>query len=378
MKLNARQLLLLFLLSSLFADADTITMKNGNSMDGIILKETPAEVTLSVGVGSVTIKRSQIATIRKSDAQGESQLKDAWQQHYFAHEKYVPKGLESVAAEFRTIDSQRNAAMENLARLQSPTTARNTLQDELRQLQKESVDCMSQLPPELPPANAEHEAEIENYNALITRHNALLARMEIVNDAIAQKRVTDNNCRKQISSYLQALLDFQTTFEARYDQHRQTGGTKQEDIFFAEMAQRVSAYSNEIKETDVPFDADDRHAIMTARINNQVDARLLLDTGATLVQISESLARRLNLQLPDNSKVKVTLADGREVTVKSVMLDSVQIADARAEGVAAIVSPSEPSQGVDGLLGMSFLQEFDVRLDGASNKLILKRFDPKQ
>lgn len=378
MKLNARQILLVFLLFSPFATADTITMKNGNTMDGIILKETPTEVTLGLGVGSVTIKRSQITAIRKSDAQGESQLKDAWQQHYFAHEKYVPKGLESVAAEFRTIDSQRNAAMENLARLRSPTTARNALQDELRRLQQESVNCMSRLPPELPPADAEHQAEIENYNALIARHNALKARMEIANHELVQAYVTDDKCRKQISSYLQALLNFQAVFETRVSQYRRSGGTKQEDVFFAELGKRIKAYSNEIRETDVPFEVDGRHAIVTARINNQVDARLLLDTGATAVQISEALARKLNLQLPDEPKVKVTLADGREIDVKPVILDSVQVADACAERVAAIVSPSEPSRGVDGLLGMSFLQGFDVRLDGFSNKLILKRFDPKQ
>ena len=107
-----------------------------------------------------------------------------------------------------------------------------------------------------------------------------------------------------------------------------------------------------------------------------MDARLLLDTGATVVQISQSLAGRLNMDLTRNPLVKVTLADGREAEVKAVMLDSVQVADARAEQVAGIVSPTELSNGVDGLLGMSFLQQFDVHLDGSSNKLILKRFDP--
>jgi clan AA aspartic protease (TIGR02281 family) len=282
-----------------------------------------------------------------------------------------------VAAEYRSIDTQRYTAMENLARLRSPTTGRKALQDELRRLQQESADCMRRLPPNLPPAGAEHATEIENYNALVGRHNTLQARMEIVNDTLMKKYAVDDNCRKQIAAYLQALLNFQTTFAARYDQHRKTGGTKQEDLFFTELARRVGAYSTEIRETDVPFETDGPHAIVTARINNQVDARLLLDTGATLVQISETLARRLNLQLPDEPKLKVTLADGSEVRVKPVVLDSIQVADARAERVGGIVSPSEPSPGVDGLLGMSFLQEFDVRLDGACNKLILKRFDPK-
>lgn len=375
MKLNARQYLLALLLFSPLAPADTITMKNGNSMDGIILKETPTEVTLGVGVGSVTIKRSQITAIRKTDAQG---VKDAWQQHYFAHEKYVPKGLESVAADFRTIDSQRHAAMKTLAYLRSPAAGQKPLRDELQRLQQESVDCMRRLPPEIPPADSEHAAEIESYNALIARHNALGGRIEIVNNELMQKQEKDDNCRKQISSYLQSLFDFQTVFEARYDQHRKDGGTKQEDVFFTEMAKRVSAYSTEINETDVPYEKDGRHAIITVRLNDQVNARLLLDTGATMVQISRAVAQKLNLQLPDESKLKVILADGREAEVKSVIFDSVQVADARAERVPGIVSASGLSPGVDGLLGMSFLKEFDVHLDGSSSKLILKRFDPKQ
>jgi clan AA aspartic protease (TIGR02281 family) len=373
MKLNARQLLLVLLLPSPFVGADTITMTNGNTMDGIILKETPTQVTLGVGVGSVTINRSQIATIQKTDAQS---VKDAWQKHYFAHEQYVPKGLESLAAEFRSIESQRVAATANLAYLRSPSAAGKRLQDEQRRLRQESIDCMRRLPPEIPPADAEHTADINNYNALISRHNAIRARMEIISDELAQASEKDDSCRKSISSYLQALLGFQAAFDARYDQHRKTGGSKQEDVFFAEMAKRVNAYSTEIRETDVPYETDGRHAIVTARINNRVDARLLLDTGATMVQISEALARKLNLQLPDEPKLKVMLADGREAEVKPVIFDSVQVADARAERVGGIVSASELAGGIDGLLGMSFLQEFDLRLDGASQKLILKRFDP--
>jgi clan AA aspartic protease (TIGR02281 family) len=377
MKLNARLFFLVILFPSPFAAADTITMKNGNSLDGIIQKETPTQITLGVGVGVVTINKSQIATIKKSDAQGESQIQDAWQQHYFAHDQYVPKGLESVAAEFRSIDAQRRAAMEDLAYLRSPAAGHKALQDELQRLQQESTDCMRRLPPTPPPADAKYAADIENYNALIGRHNALQARMEIVNDTLLKKNVMDDHCRRRIAAYLQALLNFQTVFAARYDQHRKTGGTKQEDVFFTEMAKRIGAYSTEIREIDVPFETDGLHAVVTARINNQTDARLLLDTGATLVQISETLAKRLNLRLPDEPKLKVTLADGSEVRVKPVVLDSVQVADARAEHVRGIVSPSEPSPGVDGLLGMSFLQEFDMRLDGANHKLILKRFDPK-
>ena len=374
--LNALRFVPAILLLPALVAADTILMKNGNSMDGIILKETPAEVTINVGVGSITLKRSQIASIRKSDAKGESQIKDSWQQHYFAHEKYTPKGLESLASEFRALETQRNAAWQELEDLRSPAGRTKELQNELERLDQEAVDCMRSLPPSVPPADGKHRAEIETYNTLITRNNALKARITVVRDELIKSQADDDKRRRSVSAYLQVLLNFRTKFEARHDQFRKTGGTKQEDVFFSEMARKIEAYSAEIRETDVPFEAIDRHAIITVRINDRVDARLLLDTGATVVQISQSLAGRLNMDLTRNPLVKVTLADGREAEVKAVMLDSVQVADARAEQVAGIVSPTELSNGVDGLLGMSFLQQFDVHLDGSSNKLILKRFDP--
>ena len=377
MEPNVRSFLVMTFLCSSFVAADTITLKNGRSIDGIIQKETPTQITLSLGPGAVTINKSQVASIRKSDAEGESQIRDDWRRYYFAHEKYVPQGLESLAAEYRSIDIQREAATENLARLRSSTTERKVLRDEVGRLQQESVDCMRRLPSNLPPADAKHAAEIANYNALIGRHNALGARMEIVQDALLKKEAMDEDCRKQIAAYLRALLNFQRTFAAHYDRYRKTRGTKQEDVFFTELAKKVGTYSTEIKETDIPFETDGPHAIVTARINNQVNARLLLDTGATVVQISETLADRLHLQLPDEPTLKVTLADGSEVRVKPVVFDALQVADARAEHVAGIVSPSAPSPGVDGLLGMSFLREFDMRLDGAGHKLILQRFDPK-
>ena len=378
MKLNAGPILLMLFGSISITAADTILLKNGNTLDGIILNETPTEITLDVGVGSVTVKRSQIATIQKAGTQDESRLQDDWQRRYFSHEKYVPPGLENVASEFRALESQRNAAMTSLAHLHASTSNDKVMEDELLQLKKESADCMRQLPPEIFSSNTEHKVGIDNYNKLIVRHNALQARMEVVNHELAQARLANDRSRKQISSYLQALYGFQGVFAARLDQYRKAGGTKQEDVFFTEMKKHLESYSSEIRETDVPFEVDGRHMIVSARINNRVTARLLVDTGASLVQISESLARKLGLAVSNMPRGTVTLADGRKISVKLVMLDSVQVAGAQADRMAAVISASAPSPGVDGLLGMNFLQEFDVRLDGSNNKLIFKRFDPQQ
>ena len=71
------------------------------------------------------------------------------------------------------------------------------------------------------------------------------------------------------------------------------------------------------------------------------------------------------------------LADGSQVEGHHVVLRSLAVGDAREENVDAVVIPRPPSPGVDGLLGMSFLGNFVVSLDGAGGELVLRRFEPR-
>jgi len=89
------------------------------------------------------------------------------------------------------------------------------------------------------------------------------------------------------------------------------------------------------------------------------------------------MADRLGLDLSGPHETTVTLADGSRVTAKPVMLDSMQVGDARVEQVPAMVLPNSPAPGMDGLLGMSFLQEFSIHFDAANQRLILQRFRPE-
>ena len=60
-----------------------------------------------------------------------------------------------------------------------------------------------------------------------------------------------------------------------------------------------------------------------------------------------------------------------------VNLAMVAVAGTVLTNVQAIVMPSRLVQGVDGLLGMTFLKEFIIQIDPANNKLTLTRFSPK-
>ena len=83
---------------------------------------------------------------------------------------------------------------------------------------------------------------------------------------------------------------------------------------------------------------------------------VLVDTGATGVAISQSIADKLNLKSID--AIRTNTANGDSVGYM-VRLESVKVGGVIAHNVAAMIAP-----GLDGdaLLGMSFLGRMDVRL----------------
>ena len=108
-------------------------------------------------------------------------------------------------------------------------------------------------------------------------------------------------------------------------------------------------------------------------VNRRVKARFLVDTGATQMQISQSLARRLKIDLRKAVPVPVRVAGGAVVSARSVLLKEVRIGRARVENVQAIVIDREGAMNYDGLLGMSFLNHFNFQVDTENAKLILRK-----
>jgi clan AA aspartic protease (TIGR02281 family) len=97
------------------------------------------------------------------------------------------------------------------------------------------------------------------------------------------------------------------------------------------------------------------HYIAAGRINN-IEVTFLVDTGATVVALSNALARRLRLRL--GTRRTVQTANGRTRGYETV-LDSVVLGALRMEQVRAVVLPDMKS-GERVLLGMSFLEGFEM------------------
>lgn len=125
------------------------------------------------------------------------------------------------------------------------------------------------------------------------------------------------------------------------------------------------------KET-VKLEREGDSYIVRAKINGKKKARLILDTGATSVQISPKLAKKLGIKVSKGEQVMVTLADGSSIAARLIVLDEVRLDDVRVNDVQALVIEGSYEQDTDGLLGMSFLNNFIFQIDPDKNLLILE------
>jgi len=119
---------------------------------------------------------------------------------------------------------------------------------------------------------------------------------------------------------------------------------------------------------EVPLWREGNAMLVEAVINSTMHAHLLLDTGAEFTVLSTAVARRLALNLQDAAVVPLRAASG-EFFAPMMKVQSITVGDAAVRDVEVIVHDATP--GLDGLLGMSFLDNFLVTISGSDHKLIL-------
>lgn len=113
--------------------------------------------------------------------------------------------------------------------------------------------------------------------------------------------------------------------------------------------------------------ADARGQFSTQVEVNGVSASFLVDTGASVVTLSSSLARRANIDLERATPITISTANGRAKAFR-VVLNTVRVGSLSAHLVEAVVI--EDAKLPFALLGMSFLNRMNMHREGDSLTLL--------
>jgi clan AA aspartic protease (TIGR02281 family) len=129
---------------------------------------------------------------------------------------------------------------------------------------------------------------------------------------------------------------------------------------------------------------DKRYAIGTTRVSfvggsavrtltvfvNGVAGNLILDTGATFVSITSQFALKAKVETEPGNQVIIKTVGGKTLA-EIGYANSVRVGKAEAKGVVTAVHREDSPFGnrVDGLLGMSFLSRFNIKLSPTAIEL---------
>ncbi|TAJ93442.1 MAG: TIGR02281 family clan AA aspartic protease [Gammaproteobacteria bacterium] len=191
------------------------------------------------------------------------------------------------------------------------------------------------------PAQAEPEIAI-----IALFRNAVLARIDGKEQMLRAGETTAQGVRLIAADSKEAVLEFEGvrrtyTLNAAISDSYQDAQTPH-TVTIAPDAQGIYWVNGSIKGFQVKF---------------------LVDTGATLISMNRTHARRLNLDFKHKGEPAISKTASGDDEVYVVMLDKVMVGDIQVRDVRAAVHDSEFPDEI--LLGNSFLQQVSMHREGA-------------
>jgi clan AA aspartic protease (TIGR02281 family) len=349
--------------------ADVITLKNGGTIEGIIVGQDSTVVKVDMGFGRTDVERAEIATIARS-AQSRQGLAQEWSSTYVGHDRFVPPRCKACADSLDRVAALRGQAMgwtrANRSRQRTLHDLEKTVENEegLFARMTDTLKTKGDLLPSI------------YYNALVKRVNALGAEMTIHRQSLQQQHQDCASANPYLGAYISALGRLKASVQSENTRLNRGALSSAEQEFFQHAASRIADFEHDVETTTLPASPQRNGSIVvTARINGKLDGRYIFDTGAGVMTISQHCAQRLGISLTGLKESSAILADGKLVQAKNVVLESVVVNGAEVRSVKAMILDREPAPGIDGLLGMTFLENFLITVDNTTGTIALKRFN---
>lgn len=366
---------ILFMMPLSDSSADTIYLKNKRQMEGLITNESGAEVTLDVGCGAVTVPKNDIERIEKSSKKEEKEIIKTWQAKYMESGRWIPKGAEDLYTALNEVKKKRNEVIVYKQKRENLQYTIDTEQKTLSELFAKSGQLNTQL------SQANRQSDVFVYNKLVAEINVVSAKIGKITDEFKantkRKEEQDLEFSNYMMDYMEKVSSFAKYFNDEYAKLNTAGIPEDDRNFYRWLQEETGKFQKDFERREVAFSKDRAGIVVDVILNDNVKALLILDTGASLVTITKKVADQLNI--PENKKgrkLELVMANGKTHSAVSVILDSVDVGGSKVKNVMAAIVDEPPEAGIDGLLGMSFLGNFLVKIDSNSNKVVLEGFNP--
>lgn len=341
--------------------ADRIVMKNGKSFEGSILSEDDTRVVIQADFGRMNLLRKNIDKMERKEFIPKAPVdpRDP------ANER-TPREMEGILTALDDLDRRKRASDQSFERVDEILATTKKLQSEYTQLKVTHANSINRL----------RQLERSNgvFSPVYARAYQDTSAIEAKQDSIESQynRLAAEHPRHvaTVMRYYEDLRAFMQVYKIAKETFRKVYGPRASGGYFRKVEERLLAHHASFEQKDFPATKVGDHWLANAKING-VEARLLVDTGATLVTVSESKSKEIGIPEGQGQKINAQLADGSIHPLRVVTVEQVAVGEFVARNVEVGVMQDPPDDLTDGLLGMSYLKNFSIHINPETGTLRL-------
>ena len=147
------------------------------------------------------------------------------------------------------------------------------------------------------------------------------------------------------------------------------------DRILASVRRRLERVEEEVFSESIPLQVDPNGSLYVNVVVGNKTARMVVDSGATLISLPARTAADLGIKVPvDAPKLQLILADGRLIPARRVTLSKVRVGQFEADNIDAAVLDATAT-GAEPLLGMSYLGNFKFEVNAPEKSLKMLRVE---
>jgi clan AA aspartic protease (TIGR02281 family) len=349
--------------------SDVVHLKNGRKLEGVILEESEQGIVLDIGMGSTTIAASRVDRIERSASADNEQTRKVWRTTYISP-RDLPEELRPIMTRFTHLQGMRERALQSARGMPVAIRSLESTRKKLAADQGHYRKVSAQL------ATMSVDDDVDSYNRTVEKNNRMVAEVNKHQARMAKLQDEIERMEDSISNYSSESTLFEQEAVPVMAPYLDGSGDEVAQAWVSRTSKAFDSFGSDFSKLTIPIVEVNGGTIVQVQINGADPVPFILDTGASAVTISETLARQLKIFYDLKNGSDVRLADGSTAKAFPVTLRSVQVGDATANDVMAFVLKRSPGPGVQGLLGMTFLKRFEVQFDSNSSKLVLKKLNP--
>ena len=354
-------LILTICLCILNSTGDIIQLKSGGMIEGTIVSEDSGRVVVDVGFGTTSVDTTDIASIQRSGGYKQGKQKK---------DQPVPPVLKPFIKGMHNIRALRFKALNRKRELEKLNHEIDSLEKVLENIEGDYVILSEDL-------RKVRESEVyvwREQNYLVNKAHGYNAVIIACRQQLNKKSTEKRGGNPALNKYLDSLAKVDLAF-TKFIKSSSAKKLNELQPALGEIGNDIKRFRAEfeIAAVDVTF-IGHNHILVPVKINDRKPIKLILDTGASSVVLSRSIATRLGINWSGGKEIEVILANGEKAKGNQVILRSVSVDRFRADNVRATVMEKAPATGIEGLLGMSYLDRFMMRIDAVNKKLVLNDF----